>query len=287
MACKNAKQGCSLTVHSLSGQPIRRPLSSEEVHQYRLEQLQKEGKGKEPERGPSEGEKGKLLGFGFDENSPSATLGPSLQELTLDVSPTSESAGFGSSSKSPGLNSRAAFEFVAPAPAAPAPAAPTAPTAAAAPAPAAPASLTAAAAAASPTAAAAPAAAAAASPAAAAPAAAAPPFSSLALTTPADTVRDSVASSSSALLDAPAPATITSSLRSLAVSRPRLRTPADLDVSGEWSEFQAQCGDDMESQLAFLQAEVVRLRAWKRNAEDWMGDVDRWMQAVGRKLENI
>ena len=273
MACKNAKQGCSLTVHSLSGQPIRRPLSSEEVHQYRLEQLQKEGKGKEPERGPSEGEKGKLLGFGFDENSPSATLGPSLQELTLDVSPTSESAGFGSSSKSPGLNSRAAFEFVAPAPAAPAPAAPTAPTAAAAPAPAAPASLTAAAAAASP--------------AAAAPAAAAPPFSSLALTTPADTVRDSVAFSSSALLDAPAPATITSSLRSLAVSRPRLRTPADLDISGEWSEFQAQCGDDMESQLAFLQAEVVRLRAWKRNAEDWMGDVDRWMQAVGRKLENI
>ena len=263
MACKNAKQGCSLTVHSPSGQPIRRPLSSEEVHQYRLKQLQKEGKGKEPERGPSEGEKGKLLGFGFDENSPSATLGPSLQELTLDISPTLESAGFRSSSKSPGLNSRAAFEFVAPAPAAP-----TAPTAAAAPAPAAPASLTATTAAASPTA-------------AAAPATAAPPFSSLALTTPTDTVHDSVASSSSA------PATITSSLHSLAVSHPRLRTPADLDVSGEWSEFQAQCGDDMESQLAFLQAEVVQLHAWKRNAEDWMGDVDRWMQAVGRKLENI
>ena len=217
-------------------------MTPEEVHQYRLEKLQREGKGKEPVRSPSEEEKGEWLGFGIevDENSPSATLGPSLQELTLGASPTSQEtfALPGPSSKSPGLKSRAASEFVAPAPAAPASAAP----ASAAPVSAAPASAT---------------------------------------------VREPVASSSSALLDAPAPTTVASISRSLVESRPRLQTPTDLDILREWTDYQAQCGESVDGQLDFLKTEVVQLRAWKRSAEVWMSDVDRWMQDIGGKLDNM
>jgi hypothetical protein len=230
LECRTSKQGCSLTVHNALGEPIKKPMTPEEVHQYRLEQLQKEGKGKEPARSSSEEEKGEWLGFGIvDENSPSATLGPSLQELTLGASPTSQEASTspGPSSMSPGLNSRAASEFVAPAPASPAFAA------------------------------------------------------------PANTVREPVASSSSALLDAPAPTTVASISRSLVESCPCLRTPTDLDILREWTVYQAQCGESMDGQLDSLKTEVVQLRAWKRIAEVWMIDVDRWMQVIGGKLENI